>query len=105
MAPDPDELDALIEYDLEDEDSMWVATTRRAISRELRSAFTDDLVERLIDRFEKELHFAVVRQPHLWGDDDSALKLDAAALYPVEQALQVPCQGQPKALYYVVHAV
>ena len=56
VPPDPDELDAHVEYDLEDDDSSWLAITRKTVPRELRPVLTEDLVERLIDRLEKELH-------------------------------------------------
>lgn len=94
VAPDLDELDSRVEYDLEDDDTAWLTTVRRTVQRPLRQSLTEDLLERLIDRFEKELHAAVVRQPHLWSTDDSGpgrghVQLDVAAVYPKEKALQV----------------
>lgn len=89
VPPDHDELDGRVEYDLEDEDLAWTAATQKAISRSNRAAFTEELVERLIDRFEKELHCAVLQQPDLWQDDEASLQLDAATLYPLARARQV----------------
>lgn len=94
VAPDEEELDCQVEYDLEDDDVAWLAETRRSVTRSLRQGLTEDIVERLIDRFEKGLHAAVVRQPHLWSSAESScgkghLDLDVAALYPLDKALQV----------------
>ena len=92
MAPDHDELDSRTEYDLEDEDLAWLATARRTGSRLLRQSLSEDLVERLIDRFEKELHSVVGRHPNLWMGDQShssPLDLDVGSLYPLSQARQV----------------
>ncbi|KAK9817732.1 hypothetical protein WJX72_001373 [[Myrmecia] bisecta] len=63
VAPQADELDAAVEYDMDDEDERFLAKFNREASRRRQERLTEDGFEAMINRFEKDHHAALQQRP------------------------------------------
>ena len=73
MQPTPDDLDQSIEYDLDDEDELWLVKYNKR--RKKSSALGEEWMEHLMDKMEKEYTSELQKHPEKWilkQEDDSS---------------------------------
>jgi hypothetical protein len=66
MQPTPDDLDQAIEYDMDDEDELWLAKYNKQAKAKNRTELGEEWLEHLMDRMEKEYTAELQKHPEKW---------------------------------------
>ena len=66
MQPTPDDLDQAIEYDMDDEDEVWLAKYNKQAKAKNRTELGEEWLEHLMDRMEKEYTAELQKHPEKW---------------------------------------
>jgi len=66
MQPTPDDLDQAIEYDMDDEDEVWLAKYNKQAKARSRTQLGEEWLEHLMDRMEKEYTAELQKHPEKW---------------------------------------
>lgn len=132
VQPTPDDLDLAIEYDLDDEDEDWLEEhnkeAKRSKVRHPRQPLSEEGLEHLMDRMEKEYTHELQRHPEKWvvgfsgaaggggngklgrpgGGGDGAIPTISVPsideIFPLERCMEVPGMRQYEGAVPIVYS-